>query len=134
MNEKHKEKPKQEDKWFVKGHDNIFVDLGFSEEEANELTMKSFLSWAVEDAIKESKSTQTAIAKRLGIDQPKVSKLRNGKMSEFSIGRLTEFLLDFGYDVRIEIASTPKKETRGKLIVDVDERRKTPLKKRRATA
>lgn len=132
---KHKQKGKSKNEelspW---GSGNVFVDLGFTKAEANELTMKSFLTWAVQDAIKESNSTQAAIAKRLGIDQPKVSKLRNGNMSDFSVGRLIEFLLDFGYDIRIGITAASKKDSRGRLMVDIDERRKTPLRRRRVTA
>ncbi len=116
------------------GSGDIFIDLGFSEEEAAELNIHSFLSWAIQDAVRANGSRQAIIAKKLGIDQPKVSKIRNGNTDEFSIGRLAGFLLDMGYDIHIGITPQPKIDSRGEiLLIDMNKRRKSS-KNRRATA
>lgn len=116
------------------GSGDVFIDLGFSKEEAAELNIHTFLSWAIQDAVKASGSRQKIIAKKLGIDQPKVSKIRNGKTDEFSIGRLAKFLLDMGYDIHIGITPNPKTDSRGEIqLIDIKKPRKR-AKRRRATA
>lgn len=115
------------------GSGDVFIDLGFSKEEAAELHLQSYLSWALQDAVKASKRTQASLAKKLGIDQPKISKIRNGKTNEFSIGRLAGYLLDMGYDIHIGI-TPPKTDSRGEiLLIDMNKRKKSS-KKRSATA
>jgi hypothetical protein len=52
--------------------------------------------------------TQTEAATVLGINQPKVSALRCGKLTGFSIERLLRFLADLGNDV--EIVVTPGRQ------------------------
>jgi len=118
----------------ITGSGDIFIDLGFTEEEAAELNIHSFLSWAIQDAVKVNGGQQQVIAKKLGIDQPKVSKIRNGNTDEFSIGRLAQFLLDMGYDIHIGITPNPKTDSRGEIqLIDMKKRRK-PSRRRRATA
>ncbi|MBX9772002.1 MAG: helix-turn-helix domain-containing protein [Candidatus Obscuribacterales bacterium] len=132
MKKNKKESTELDENWFVKGHDNIFVDLGFPEDEANELSIHAFLSWAIQDAVKANGSTQKVIARKLGIDQPKVSKIRNGNTDEFSIGRLAAFLLDMGYDIHLGIAPKPDTNSRGRIeVIDMKKHRRQ-AKKRRA--
>ncbi|MBX9878595.1 MAG: helix-turn-helix domain-containing protein [Candidatus Obscuribacterales bacterium] len=119
----------------ISGSGDVFIDLGFSEEEAAELNIHTYLTWAIRDAVKTNGSRQAVIAKKLGIDQPKVSKIRNGNTDEFSIGRLAGFLLNMGYDIHIGI-TPPNVDTdsRGKIrLIDPKKRRK-PTKKHHATA
>lgn len=84
------------------GSGNVFIDLGFSDQEAAELTLRAKLFHCLQDAIRRSKLTQVQTAVKLGIDQPKVSNILRGKMSDFSIERITNYLLKLGYDIRIE--------------------------------
>ncbi|NEO65990.1 MAG: XRE family transcriptional regulator, partial [Moorea sp. SIO4G2] len=51
--------------------------------------------------------TQAAAAKVLGVDQPKVSALINGKLAGFSIVRLFRFLNALGQDVEIVVKTKP---------------------------
>ena len=62
--------------------DNVFADLGL--ENPEELLARSELLSEVSRLIKISKLSQKAIAKILGISQPKVSMLVSGKLSAFS--------------------------------------------------
>lgn len=99
---------------------NVFKDLGFEEEEAAGLKLRSYLFMALQDAVKSSEQngmTQKQIAEAIGADQPKVSKILCGKFSEFSIERVTEYLQKLGYDIHICATPAPK-ERQGKVILD----------------
>lgn len=94
---------------------NVFVDLGFSEQEAAGLKLRSHLFIALQEVIRQSGKSQKVIADIIGADQPKVSKILNGNFSEFSIERITAYLDRLGYeiDVRVVQCSTLK-STRSK--------------------
>jgi predicted XRE-type DNA-binding protein len=96
---------------------NVFSDLGFNEEEAAGLKLKSFLFMSLQEAIKNSKKKQTEVADIIGTDQAKVSKIVNGKLDEFSIERITEFLQKLGQDIHISTAPAPK-ERAGTVVMD----------------
>src|SRR6185369_13929501 len=81
------------------GSGDIYIDLGFQPEEAAELNIKSLLFMSLHSALKESGLTQAQIAKRIGADQPKVSLIMNDKMEAFSIERIANYLMNFGYHV-----------------------------------
>lgn len=51
--------------------------------------------------------TQMEAAKVLEIDQPKVSRLLNGRLTEFSTARLMRFLALLGHDVEIVVHPAP---------------------------
>jgi predicted XRE-type DNA-binding protein len=119
----------------TKSSGNVFIDLGFNEQEAEELLLKAHLFHNLQDAIRESKMTQVEVARLLGTDQSKVSKILRGKMSEFSIDRITSYLLKLCWDVRVEAHPAPTKAIRGRVLTDV---KKKPgpraTKHKRATA
>lgn len=87
--------------------ENVFLDLGFSEEEAAGLRLKSYLFMSLQEAIKSSGKKQTDVAAIIGTDQAKISKILNGKLDEFSIERVTEFLQKLGYDIHIGARPAP---------------------------
>ena len=97
---------------------NVFRDLGFSEEEAAGLKLKSYLFMALQEAIRHSSMTQKEIAETIGADQPKVSKILGGKFNEFSIERITEYTQKLGYDIHISTTPTPKSRNIGTVIMD----------------
>ncbi len=97
---------------------NVFRDLGFSEEEAAGLKLKSYLFMALQEAISHSSMTQKEIAEAIGADQPKVSKILNGKFNEFSIERITEYTQRLGYDIHISTTPAPKNRSVGTVIMD----------------
>lgn len=89
------------------GSGNVFADLEL--ENADELLVKAELARRISDIIAAQNMTQTEVGKMLGIDQPKVSALVNGKLSGFSTTRLFRFLNALGRDV--EIVVKPKSFT-----------------------
>ena len=97
---------------------NLFKDLGFSEGEAAGLKLKSYLFMALQEAIRRSSMTQKEIAETIGTDQPKVSKILNGKFNEFSIERITEYTQKLGYDIHISTTPTPKSRAIGTVVMD----------------
>lgn len=86
---------------------NVFADLGLPN--ADELLQKATLVNQICSVIARQKLTQNEAAKRLGIDQPKVSALMHGRLSGFSTDRLLKFLLLLRQDVFISIRPAPRK-------------------------
>lgn len=85
---------------------NVFADLGL--ENSDELLVKAELARKISSIITKQNMTQVQAAEILGIDQPKVSALLNGKLSGFSTVRLFRFLNALGKDVEIVVKSKPK--------------------------
>jgi predicted XRE-type DNA-binding protein len=95
---------------FTTGSGNIFTDLGFSENEAAELTLKSCLFTALQQVISHAleTSTQAEMAERIGVDQPIVSKIMSDKMSGFSVQRIAGYLLRLHYDICLTARPSPR--------------------------
>jgi predicted XRE-type DNA-binding protein len=81
----------------------LWLDLGFSKAESFALDVRTEAFMTLQSALKASTKTQKELATILGADQPKISKIMNGKMSEFSTDRVIEYLFGLGYEVRLEI-------------------------------
>ena len=96
---------------FKKSSGNIFKDLGLpnSEDRFTKVKMASLIY----DIIEDRNLTQKDAGKILGINQPKVSALRNGRLDAFSIERLFSFLRALDQDVDIIIH--PKKQSTAQL-------------------
>jgi predicted XRE-type DNA-binding protein len=97
------------------GSGNVFADLGFAEPE-EELT-KAQLASHIRQAIKRRRLTQVAAAALMGVDQPKVSALLNGRLTNFSSGRLMRLLTALGQDVEIVVKAKPRNRERGRIQV-----------------
>src|SRR3990167_2794002 len=87
---------------------NVFADFGF--ENPKEANAKSDLALLIGAIIKRRKLTQIKAAELMKIDQPKVSKILRGLLSEFTIERLMNCLLGLGCDLEI-------KPTMGKAVI-----------------
>lgn len=74
----------------IEGSGNVFADLDLPNPE--ECLKKSDIVYQIAKAIKDRHLTQEEAAKLLGIDQPKVSALLNGRFYSFSLSRLLRFL------------------------------------------
>jgi predicted XRE-type DNA-binding protein len=82
---------------------NVFADLGIANPQ--EALAKAQLARAICLLIEKEGLSQRVIAQRLGIDQPKVSALVRGRLTDFSTDRLLRFLLRLGHDVKINVKS-----------------------------
>ena len=88
---------------FEDGSDNIFKDLGFDDEEAANLLVRSDLMLQIKRIIKECGWTQIQAAEALGVQQPRVSDLFQGHIGEFSVDMLMSWLMKLGYDVQVTV-------------------------------
>ena len=80
---------------------NVFADLG--RDQPDELLARAKLLHKVSSLIKSSGLTQQEIAKKLGVNQPKVSKLVTGRLSEFSTDTLLHYLSILGCEIEIRV-------------------------------
>ena len=82
------------------GSGNVFADFGF--ENPKKANAKSDLALLIREIIKRRKLTQAQAAKLMKIDQPKVSRITRGLLSEFTIERLMNCLIELGCDLEIK--------------------------------
>lgn len=94
---------------------NVFADMGLPEPET-ELT-KAQLASHIRAVIKRRRLTQTAAAALMEIDQPKVSALLNGRLTNFSSERLMKFLAALGQDIEITVRAKPRGREKGRVRV-----------------
>ncbi len=78
---------------------NVFKDLGFSDDEAENLKVRADLMIELTRLIEAQKLTQTAAAELLGVTQPRISDLVRGKIDRFSVDTLIEMLGHAGASV-----------------------------------
>ena len=76
---------------------NIFLDLGFGEEEAKEELLKAQLGAEIFRILEHRKLTQTKAARILEVKQPEISRLKSGQFSYYSVERLMRFLNRLNY-------------------------------------
>ena len=84
-----------------RGSGNIFADIGLPN--AEDHLVKAQIVAAIGNLIRNQKLTQTAAAKKIGLKQPDVSRLLDGRFEGFSLERLIALLLALGSDVTIEV-------------------------------
>jgi predicted XRE-type DNA-binding protein len=99
----------------IKSSGNVFADLGVAEPE-EELT-KAQLASHIRHVIRRRRLTQVRAASLMGLDQPKVSALMNGRLGGFSSGRLMRCLASLGQDIEIIVKTKPRRRERGHIRV-----------------
>ena len=100
---------------YVESSGNVFADLGLPK--PDDLLAKAELTAKIIEKIQRRRLTQNQAASILGIDQPKVSALRQGHLSSFSIERLMRFLVLLGRDVEITVKQPRKPRVPARLRV-----------------
>lgn len=83
---------------------SVMRDL-FSEAEAIELEIRSTLLRGLEQWLEESDMTQVEAAKILGVTQARVSDIRRGKVSQFSMDSLIRLAARAGLHPTIRLAA-----------------------------
>jgi len=99
----------------VRGSGNVFADLNFPD--AGERQTKLRLAYALNTVIDAQRLTQDEAAKRLGLNQPKVSALRNYKLEGFSVERLMTLLNALDRDIEIVIRKKPRSRPAARISV-----------------
>ena len=99
----------------TRGSGNVFADLAFPDAEERQTKLR--LAYALNAVMDAQRLTQGAAAARLGVNQPKVSALRNYKLEGFSVERLMTLLNALDQDVEIVIRKKPRSRAAAKISV-----------------
>jgi predicted XRE-type DNA-binding protein len=83
---------------------NVFRDLGFPQEEAEHLLVRSDLMIAAQKALKQRGLKQAEAARILGVTQPRISDLLRGRIDLFSTDALIDLLARLGIRVRLVLS------------------------------
>ena len=86
-----------------RGSANVFHDLGFPAEEAQNLLLRSDLMTRIERYVKDSGLSQKDAAAGLGVAQPRLNDLLKGKIEKFSIDALVNMLGLAGMRVAVTV-------------------------------
>ncbi len=87
---------------------NVFRDLGFSEEEAANLKMRTDLMVRLSKLIEARGMTQAEAARFFGVSQPRISDLVRGKIDRFSVDTLIGMLGHAGVKVQIVVGRSAR--------------------------
>ena len=99
----------------VRSSGNVFADLGLRD--AGEKQTKVRLAVAIQQIIQTRHLSQTAAARLLDINQPKISALVNDQLDGFSVERLLHFLNALDRDVEIVIRKKPRSRKTARIVV-----------------
>jgi predicted XRE-type DNA-binding protein len=82
---------------------NVFADLGFHGEQAENLRIRAMLMAEAEQFIKRKGLSQAQAAARMGVSQPRISDLVRGKIGVFSVDSLIAMLSAVGLKVSVRV-------------------------------
>lgn len=82
---------------------NVFADLGFSGEEAENLKIRSTLMIQIRKVMEARELKQVEAAELFGVSQPRISDLVRGKIDEFTIDSLVNMLAHAGFRVEVSV-------------------------------
>jgi len=89
----------------VNSSGNVFIDLGYSPDEAAILQIRADLMADVREFIKAKRLTQVKAAEILGVSQSRVSDLIRGKWERFSLEMLITLATRAGMHVTLKKAA-----------------------------
>jgi len=81
---------------------NVFKEIGFEQTEAANLKIRANLLIQLREYIKSHNLKQIEAAERLGVTQPDISAIMNGKIQYFTIDKLVNLLAKLGFKLKIE--------------------------------
>jgi predicted XRE-type DNA-binding protein len=82
---------------------NVFADLGFEPEEAENLRLRADLMIAIKALIQENGWTQQEAARHFGVAQPRISEICRGQIGLFTVDKLVNLLARVGRRVSIDV-------------------------------
>jgi predicted XRE-type DNA-binding protein len=89
----------------VKGSGNVFLDLGFDPAEAEVMKLRAEVMIRIEQLVKAKGWTQREAARRLGVTQPRISRLLKGKWEDFSLDMLLTLATRAGLKPSLRLAA-----------------------------
>ena len=99
----------------IQSSGNVFADLRLPN--AEEKQTKVRLAVAINRILAGQNLSQAAAARRLKINQPKISALANYRVEGFSVERLMHFLTALDRDVEITIRPKPRSRKEARILV-----------------
>jgi predicted XRE-type DNA-binding protein len=100
-----KSDPRLADTRRTKGSGNVFLDLGFDPAEAKIMALRAEVMIRMEQHLKSQGWTQAEAAKRLGITQPRVSRLTSGRWQDFSLDMLLTLAARAGLEPTLRLVA-----------------------------
>ena len=85
----------------VRGSGNVFLDIGFSTGEAQNLQLRSELMNKIEHFVRSGGLTRKECAARMGVTEPQLNEILKGKIDKFSLDALVNMLGHAGMRVRL---------------------------------
>jgi predicted XRE-type DNA-binding protein len=89
----------------IKSSGNVFIDLGFDPAEAEIMKLRAEVMIRMEQLLKAKGWTQAEAAKRLGVTQPRISRLVKGKWEDFSLDMLLVLAARAGLKPHLRLAA-----------------------------
>jgi predicted XRE-type DNA-binding protein len=84
-----------------RGSGNVFRDVGFATEEAENLLLRAQLMSEIREVARGM--TQAQSAKRFGVTQPRINDVLRGKIDKFSLDALVNMLAKAGMRVEMRV-------------------------------
>lgn len=85
----------------TRGSGNVFLDIGFPQEKAENLLLRAQLMSRIRDIARAA--TQREAAKKFGVSQPRLNELMRGKIGKFSLDSLVNMLAHAGMHVELKV-------------------------------
>jgi len=87
----------------TKSSGNIFRDLEYGNEEAENLRIRAILMMEIEKFIKKEGLTQAQAAECFGVSQPRINEIVKGKINLFTVDKLINLLVHVGQKIEIRV-------------------------------
>lgn len=104
---------------FEEGSGNVFADIGFDEATADKLSHKADLVGVLYRCQQERNLSQAAFSRLVGIPQPRLSKLYNGKIDGMSTDKLLDAITRLGGHIVIRVDSHPQAGAAGRVELEL---------------
>ena len=102
-------------RFIMRSSGNVFADMGLPNAEEKKTRVR--LAFEINQIIENRGLSQIVAARRLKINQPKISALSNYRLEGFSVERLMNFLTALDRDVHIVLRRTPSSRRAGRILV-----------------
>ncbi len=87
----------------TRGSGNVFLDIGFPPDEAQNLLLRSDLMSRIERFVRSSGLTQKECAAQMGVTQPRLNDLLKAKIDKFSLDALVNMPGHAGMRVELRV-------------------------------
>jgi len=96
----------KDDNRIIESSGNVFIDLGFDPAEAEVMKLRAEVMIRTAQQLKKQGLTQAEAARKLGITQPRVSRLIKGKLEDFSLDTLLKLAARVGLQPELKFSAS----------------------------